>query len=68
MAEIEISAIIRQCLDRRIGDKETITREVLACVRGRNETGATVRWMFSLDDSRAKPLRAYPRLNPSESL
>jgi len=67
IAEIEISAIIRQCLDRRIGDKETLTREVLACVRERNANRATIRWMFSLQDARAKLLRAYPS-NRSKSL
>ena len=61
MAEIEISAIIAQCLDRRIGDKETLEREVAACVQQRNDSGATIRWMFSLDDARVKLARAYNR-------
>lgn len=68
MAEIEISAIIRQCLDRRIGDKDTLRREVLACARERNKAGATIRWMFTLDTARAKLLRAYRQVNRSESL
>ena len=59
MAEIEIGAIIRQWLDRRIGDKETLAREVQACVRQRNQAGATIRWMFRVEDARAKLLRAY---------
>lgn len=66
MAEIEISAIVRQCLDRRIGDKATLEREVLACVNERNAAGATIRWMFSLDDARLKMARAYPARNRSE--
>jgi len=64
MAEIEISAIVSQCLDRRIPDKETPAKAVLACVRARNEAGTTVPWMFTLDDARAKLLRA----NRSESV
>ena len=58
MAEVEIGAIIGQCLDRRIGDKETMVREVDACVRQRIEAGATIRWMFNVDNARAKLLRA----------
>lgn len=59
MAEIEIGAIIKQCLDRRIGDKETLTREVNACVTRRNEAGATIQWMFTVEQARAKLQRAY---------
>lgn len=59
MAEIEIGAIITTCLDRRIGDKETLTREVNACVRRRNEQGATIRWMFTVEKARVKLARAY---------
>ena len=59
MAEIEIGAIIRQCLDRRIGDMDTLRREVDACVHERNENRATIRWMFTLEKARAKLLRAY---------
>ena len=59
MAEIEIGAIITQCLDRPIGDKETLTQEVNACVRNRNEAGATIRWMFTLEQAREKLKRAY---------
>lgn len=67
MAEIEIGAIVRQCLDRRIGDKETLIREVQACVQERNAKGASIRWMFTLDDARAKLLRAYRSVNRSKS-
>jgi transposase len=59
MAEIEISAIIKQCLDRRIGDVQTLEREVHACVGSRNLEKATIRWMFSLEAAREKLLRAY---------
>ena len=59
MAEIEISAIVKQCLDRRIGDKTTLTREVKACVRKRNKAGATIRWMFTVELARVKMARAY---------
>ncbi len=64
MAEIEIGAIIKQCLDRRIGDKETLTREVNACVSQRNDAGATIRWMFTVEQAREKLKRAYRQGDP----
>ena len=60
MAEIEIGVVNRQCLDRRIPDKETLAAEVAAWEHDRNEAGATIDWMFSLDDARRKLGRAYP--------
>jgi hypothetical protein len=42
MAEIELSILQRQCLDRRLGDWETVEREVAAWVRERNEGTRTI--------------------------
>jgi hypothetical protein len=47
MAEIEIAALGRQCLNRRIGDRETIEREVRAWERRRNEQHRTIEWTFT---------------------
>ena len=60
MVEIELSAIARRCLDRRIGDQDTLEREVLACVKERNEQRATVQWRFTKNDARDKLKRFYP--------
>lgn len=60
MAEIELSAISRQCLKRRIADKETLQREVQACVNTRNEKRIKVDWQFSIDKARDKFSRFYP--------
>ncbi len=60
MVEIEIGVLSKQCLDRRIPDKETLTREVGAWERQRNNEGATIRWMFTVDKARAKMGGAYP--------
>ena len=43
MAEIELSVFSRQCLNRRIPDRATLTRELAALVRRRNEAHATYR-------------------------
>src|SRR5512137_273208 len=47
MAEIELSALSKQCLDRRIADMKRLIDEVSAWEQERNAIGATVRWRFS---------------------
>jgi hypothetical protein len=59
MVEIEISALSRQCLDRRIGDMGKLAYEVSAWERERNRTKATVRWQFTKEKARDKFQRHY---------
>jgi DDE superfamily endonuclease len=59
MAEIEIGVLNRQCLDRRIGDRDTLGTEVAAWESDRNAAGATIEWMFDLNKARKKLTRAY---------
>ena len=56
----EIGVLSKQCLDRRIPDKETLTREVSAWERQRNEEGATIKWLFTVEKARRKMGAAYP--------
>lgn len=60
MVEIELSILAKQCLDRRIGDRETLTREALTWCAARNEQRATVQWQFTKQDARTKFERFYP--------
>lgn len=60
MVEIEIGVLSKQCLDRRIPDKETLRREVGAWERQRNSDGATICWMFTVERAREKMGAAYP--------
>ncbi len=60
MAEIEYSVLTRQCLNRRLPDKESVRREVKAWEEGRNATQATVEWRFTTADARRKLHRLYP--------
>jgi transposase len=60
MAEIEIRVLRGQCLDRRIGERDQLEREIAAWERARNAAGARVRWMFTTGKARAKMGRAYP--------
>jgi hypothetical protein len=54
MVEIELSALSKQCLDRRIADMKTLADEVSAWERERNSIGATVRRKFNKDNARVK--------------
>ncbi len=64
MAEIELSALARQCLSRRIGTQEELEREVHAWQHSRNEEAITVNWRFTTADARIKLKRLYPSLEP----
>ena len=60
MAEIELSVLQRQCLDRRIPDEETLKQEIKAWEERRNNMQATIDWRFSITDARDKLKRLYP--------
>jgi hypothetical protein len=64
MAEIELGILSRQCLDRRIPDRETLTREVAAWQSSRNTELARVNWQFTTADARVKLKRLYPTTEP----
>ena len=68
MAEIELSALARQCLSRRIGAQEELKREVQAWQQQRNGEAITVNWRFTTADARIKLKRFYPSLEKKKSL
>jgi hypothetical protein len=59
MAEIELSALSKQCLDRRISNLQKLADEVSDWEQERNAIGATVRWRFNKDNARIKLQRHY---------
>jgi transposase len=63
MAEIELSVLSRQCLNRRIPDEQTLSREVQAWVNERNTKVVKVDWRFSTADARIKLKRLYPKIH-----
>jgi hypothetical protein len=63
MAEIELGVLSRQCLDRRIPEKELLASEVAAWEQRRNERQATVHWRFTTEDARIKLKRLYPSID-----
>jgi hypothetical protein len=60
MVEIEIGVLRSQCLDRRIGERKRLVREVKAWEKQRNDSSARVKWMFTTERARVKLARAYP--------
>lgn len=63
IAEIELSALARQCLDRRIPDRVALAREVAAWEQVRNATAEAVDWRFTTADARIKLKRLYPTIH-----
>lgn len=63
MAEIELSILSRQCLNRRIADAETIEKETKAWEEPRNATSTPMNWRFTTDNARIKLKKLYPTLN-----
>ena len=59
MAEIEISILSRQCLDRRIASAQLLQREVDAWQTNRNEQRRTIEWQFTRQDADQKLGRHY---------
>jgi transposase len=62
MAEIELSVLSRQCLDRRIGKQAELEREIAAWQAKRNALLARINWRFTTADARIKLRRLYPCL------
>lgn len=62
VAEIELSILSRQCLNRRIGTAEELTRELRAWETERNTNHSRVHWRFTVADARTKLHRLYPQL------
>jgi hypothetical protein len=60
MAEIELSVLAEQCLDRRLPDQATLAWEVGAWEQERNGRCSTIDWRFSTEDARIKLKHLYP--------
>ena len=64
MAEIELSALGRQCLSRRIARADTLQRQITAWETERNAGTAWVEWQFTTADARLKLRSLYPSYQP----
>ena len=59
MAEIELSALSKQCLDRRIAQRRILTKEVTAWAAKRNRLQTKITWHFTKSKAREKLNRIY---------
>jgi hypothetical protein len=62
VAEIELSVLTGQCLDRRIPDRDHLAAEVAAWEARRNARHATIDWQFTTQEARIKLKHLYPAL------
>jgi len=62
MAEIELSVLKGQCLNRRIADMPTMKAQVASWQRARNNNSRKIDWQFTTTDARIKLKRLYPKL------
>ena len=63
IAENELSAMTRQCLDgRRFGDIDTLRDEIAAWSTDINNAQRGVDWQMKVDDARSKLTSVYPKI------
>jgi hypothetical protein len=65
VAEIEFSALARQCLNRRIGSLDELGRQVNLWTSERNERAVKVHWSFTVATAEDKLKRWYEQVNPA---
>ena len=66
MAELELSALARICLSRRIPSMEELDREIQSLVKERNDLQIKVRWQFSIANAREKLSRHYEKVQSKD--
>jgi hypothetical protein len=66
IAELELSALSRICLSRRIPSMEELDREIQSLVKERNELAIKVEWQFSIAKARKKLGRHYEQVQSKD--
>ena len=64
MAEIELSALGRPCLSRRIAHQDTLKRQIAGWEEKRNAARRQITWQFTTQNARTKLRTLYPSLQP----
>lgn len=62
VAEIELSVLQRQCLNRRLPDRDIMRSEITAWEGHRNHQPSKIDWQFTTSDARVKLKHLYPKL------
>jgi len=63
MAEIELSILSRQCLNRRIPDQAALKKETVSWMKKRNFLSSPMNWRFTSEDARIKLKHLYPKIS-----
>jgi hypothetical protein len=61
VAEIELSVLTRQCLQRRIGSPDELKRELSTWQEARNADQAAVTWRLTTGEARVRLRNLYPQ-------
>ena len=64
MVEIEFSALVRQCLNQRIGSIKELQQELKAWIKQRNHDKIKIHWSFTIKDAQQKLHAWYKKVNP----
>ncbi len=62
MAEIELSHLFRQCLNRRLANIDEVRKEATLWMQERNKNAYVINWQFTTEDARVKLKRLYPTI------
>jgi len=68
MAEIELSHLFRQCLNKRLANIDEVRKEAIAWMRERNKNKTVVNWQFTTKDARIKLKRLYPEIRNNDKI
>jgi hypothetical protein len=63
MAEIELSVLSSQCLNRRIPERKALEQDAAAWQRSRNQAGIPVKWRFTVQNARTALVHLYPPIS-----
>ena len=62
IAEIELSALTRQCLSRKISDFEMLQQQIQIWCQNKNNEQNAINWQFTTKDARIKLKKLYPQI------
>ena len=66
LAEVELAALQRMCLNQRIADRATLDRYLATYVARRNAEAKPIRWRFTLEEARSNLHTVYPIIEPDK--
>ena len=68
MIEIEFSALVKQCLDRRIASRKELGEQIEAITKERSDKKIKIHWQFSIQAARTKMNSCYCKVNAANQI